>query len=66
MIKENKMPDENKVETLELPKIAKRAIAMVNAEMQRTVMEAAELVGADLQDGWKLSQDGMSFTRMKK
>ena len=52
-------------ETKPLPKIARRAIALVNAELQTTIMEAAELIGLDLKEGWQLDLNTMAFVRPK-
>lgn len=50
-------------ETKPLPNIARRAIALVNVEMQKTILEAAELVDANLAEGWRLTSDGSAFVR---
>ena len=46
-----------------LPKIARRAIALVNVELQKTILEAAELVDADPKEGWKLTDDMSAFVK---
>ncbi|KKN23257.1 hypothetical protein LCGC14_0906710 [marine sediment metagenome] len=57
------MTPNKKAEFKPIPNIARRAIALVNQELQNTVAEAAELVGADLKDGWELSPDASGFVR---
>ena len=52
-------------ETKPLPNIARRAIALVNVELQKTILEAAELVDANPKEGWKLTEDGSAFVRPK-
>ena len=58
-----KASQEQELEVVEVPRIARRAIALVNQELQNTIGEAAALLKLDPKDGWQLSQDFASFVR---
>lgn len=62
---EDKKP-EMKTESVEVPKVMRRAIAMVSAELRSTIAEAAEALGIDQRDGWKLKLDMTAFERRVK
>ncbi len=55
-------------ETKPLPRIAQRAIALVNVELQKTILEAAALqeVNVNLDDGWRLNADMSAFVKDDK
>ena len=49
-----------------LPLIARRALALVNVELQKTILEAAQLVGVNPADGWKITSDFSAFVKSDK
>ncbi len=59
-----------KPEEKPLPKIATRCLLLLDATqkeaMNRTVRDAAESIGLNIDDGWKIKSDATAFVRNGK
>ena len=54
------------VDTKPLPAILTRAIVLDQQQLQKTINEAALLLGLDPKDRWQLSEDATAFVKPDK